>query len=282
MDYGLNEWLASAQETQPALVGRLLYSQLTNGTWQLWMMDLASAQRTQLTFSAGDKRYPAWTPEGHLTFHTNTHEGYLLVNEGIENAEPLVRDLWPVQDIVWAPNGQWITFSKLRTDVLDHANVWVVDVVDATRRLLTQEAGLQYDPAWSPDSTQLVYVGSPGYGTFDLYVTHVDGTNVRRLTTDRAYESHPTWSPDGRHIAFASNASGDYEIWVIDVDGAHLTQLTDSPGLDTRPAWSPDGRCLAFTTNRTGKLEIWVMARDGSDPRPVIAEETGAQDPAWR
>lgn len=269
-----------AEEPQPTFGGTLLYSRLTEGTWQIWQTDLATGQTKPLTASAGDKRAPSWGPEGAVVHQTSNQAAYTVSPSGSESRAFLTA-WWPVRDLVWSPDRVWLAFSRIRTDLVDAANIWVADAHGDHPRMLTDEAGMQYQPAWSPDGTQLAYVGGHGYGTYELYVVNVDGTNRRQLTKNQSHEFLPAWSPDGRRIAFTSDASGDYEIWVVETSGARLTQWTHAPGLDTRPAWSPDGRHLAFTTNRTGTLEIWVMDAEGTHQRPLLAGEAPVQDPAW-
>lgn len=60
-----------------ALSGTLLYSRLTDGTWQIWQTDLAMGQAMQVTSSVGDKRYPSWGPDGRVAYQTSNAEAYV-------------------------------------------------------------------------------------------------------------------------------------------------------------------------------------------------------------
>jgi Tol biopolymer transport system component len=269
----------SYAEDRSTPTGQLIYSRLTNGTWQIWKKNLASGERAQLTSSPGDKRYPAWAPDGRVTYCTSNQTCHIVREE---QDAPLLTDLWPLRDVASSPDGKRFAFSKFRADLVDSANVWVTNSDGTGHLMLTHEPGIQYNPMWSPDGTQIAYIGGQGYGTYELYIINADGTERRRLTANGSHEFLPAWSPDGTQLAFASDASGDYEIWIVRADGSALKQLTQSPGLDTRPAWSPDGTQIAFVSNRTGVLEIWVINSDGADPRPLESGESGACDPAWR
>ncbi len=273
---------APAAEAAPDLLqGRLVYSRLSDGTWQIWQTDLGTGQRTQLTSSAGDKRYPSMTPDGRVTYCTNNQQCYVLDNEH-GAVHPLLQELWPLRDVAWSPDETRVAFSKVRTDLVDSANLWVADPSGAARRMLTNQAGIQYNPNWSSDGQRLAYVGGHGYGTYEIYAMDAAGGEPRQLTNNSSHEFLPAWSPDGRRIAFASDASGNYDIWVMAADGSSPTQLTAAPGLDIRPAWSPDGRFIAFTTNRTGTLQIWVVRPDGTDQHVLEQADGGVCDPVWR
>ena len=260
--------------------GKILYSRLTDDAWQIWQIDLESGRRSQLTFSPGDKRYPVWTPDGRVAYHATQHACYLV--EGNTPGVPVIKELWPVSDVTWSPDGTKIAFSKYETGVVDLANLWISDAQEKEPQIITHETGLQNNAAWSPDSSRIAYVHSHGYKSADIYILNSDGSGRIQLTNNQARDFLPAWSPDGKKIAFTSDRSGDYEIWVMNADGKEANQLTDFPGLDTRPVWSPDGSKIAFTSNRSGTMEIWVMTADGTDQQLLEHAEGGACDPAWR
>ena len=243
-------------------------------------MNLETAQQQQITVSPGDKRNPAWGPEGRVAYQTSNHT-LEWVQEGAAPS-PWLAAWWPARDVAWSPDGSQVAFAKLRTDLVDQANVWVADAAGKEASMLTHEAGMQVSPAWSPDGVQMAYVGGQGYQHRDLYVVQARGGGLRQLTTDAAREFSPAWSPDGTRIAYGSDGTGDQEVWVIGADGASSTRLPTSPGLDAHPTWSSDGQHLAFTTNRSGRLEIWVMRADGAEQRLLVQGAEGVCDPAWR
>jgi len=269
------------QNSPQALKGKLAYVQLTDGTWQVWEHDLATADRRQLTATPADKRSPSWTKDGQVAYCTANQRCFQTL-EGTQANDLLLADLWPVRDVVWSPDGSALAFSRFRTDLVDSANLWLSDGADKNRRMLTQDAGTQQHPAWSPDGKQIAFSAGQGYGTYEIYVINADGSDRRRLTSNSTHDFLPAWSPDGKQIAWSSDATGDYEIWVMNADGSNPRQLTASPGLDTRPSWSPDGSSIVFGTNRSGTLEIWVMNADGTNPQLLEQAAGGVSDPTWR
>ena len=273
------EVVAAAEPHQPT--GQLLYSRLTDGTWQIWETDLATSERLQVTFTAGDKHYPSWAPDGTVTYCTS-NQACFRSQIGDQASDLLLKDLWPLRDVVWSPDKLHMAFSRFRTDLVDSANLWIADASGKERQMLTHDVGIQEHPAWSPDGKWIAYSGGHGYKTYEIYVVSADGTEQRQLTHNESHEFVPAWSPGGTRIAFSSDASGNYDIWVMNADGSNLRQLTDDPALDTRPAWSPDGSQIAFATNRSGTLELWVMQADGTGQQLLEQAEGGVCDPAWR
>src|SRR6059058_2154224 len=61
---------------------------------------------------------------------------------------------------------------------------------------LTNNAGTDDQPAWSPDGSHIAFV-SDRTGHPEIYIMNADGSNVVRRTFLETYTQNPTWSPDG-------------------------------------------------------------------------------------
>ena len=265
----------------PALQGELAYVALTEGSWQLWLRDLARGTTRQLTSWSRDSRAPRWGPGGTLLVRTHRQQLW-NVAPGSPPA-PWQPELWPARDPHWVPGAPGVVLAQLRTNVFDHSALVSVGEGGAPPRVLLEgERRLRLHPTWSPDGTSLVYVRSFG----------ADGSELRRLTDSErgavtlvagaGHVLHPAWSPDGTRIAFAGNETGDFDLWVLELATGQRERLAAAPGLDTHPAWSPDGAWLAFSTRRRGDFEIWVVSATGAGPWPLVAGSHPAQEPAWR
>ena len=66
--------------------------------------------------------------------------------------------------------------------------------------------GYDYTPAWSPDSTQIVFSRYENGNQGDLYVMNADGSDQTNVTNDDTTDDYgPAWSPDGAKIAYSRN-----------------------------------------------------------------------------
>ncbi|MGH7528130.1 MAG: TolB family protein, partial [Gemmatimonadales bacterium] len=111
---------------------------------------------------------------------------------------------------------------------------------------LTNHAGPDRLPAWSPDGTRISFASDRDgvvFGNSEINVMNADGTGVTQLTQDAvdldANDHGSAWSPAGDRIALESDRAGNRDIYVMNADGTGLTNLTNNPALDARPAWSP-------------------------------------------
>jgi WD40 repeat protein len=153
-----------------------------------------------------------------------------------------------------------------------------VTKVDATVR--SGADGLPYQPAWSPDGTQIAFDRvtweTGGAPTGQLQVIDLSSGSVRTLTTadpqsadsKATMPGDPDWSPDSSTIVFSDypistmGSIGDLpggRIFRIGPDGTGLKRLVNGSGA----SHIPDGR-IVFQENY-----FWVMNADGTGVLPV-------------
>jgi len=259
----------------------LAYVRLTDGLWQVWVIDSAGKHPKQLTSSMFDKRFPKWTTDGQgVLFRTNNGEAFLIeVESGKERR--ILRGLEPIGSVSPANMGSRVVFAKYKQTLTDASDIWLAEPEGVERRIVTNDPGLQYGPAASPDGRRIAYISGQGFGKHELHVMAADGTTKARLTENQALELLPAWRPDGGRLAYVSDVAGNYDVWAMTPDGQDKRQLTSDEALDSCPSWSPDGRSIAFMSTRSGSSQIWIMGADGSDPRQVTRGDE-AMEPCWR
>lgn len=212
-----------------------------------------------------------------------TDIGLWLVNVDSETHVMLVGQ-WPyipsgfkgdVYAAAVSPEGQRTIYTN-QHDVFSPGELWLVNG-NALELVYTGTPPVEL--AWSPDGSQIAFVGSD-----DLMLLDLQTSTTRSVsTTLNANAAQPAWSPDGRQIAFNAwgpaipdpNSSdgatllGNPEIHVVEVaSGREYPLVADGRGTH-HPTWSPDGRQLAFISDRSGVSEIWAANVDGSHLRQL-------------
>lgn len=262
--------------------GPVAFSRLTGDYWQIWTMQPDGSQAKQVTTSATDKHYPTWVRDGEeLLFRTNNNRVFSVsLDTGQE--KPVLASLGFNSGIASSPDGSKLLLVRFKTQPRESADLWLTTLEGEDLKVLTNDTHLQYDPAWSPDGKQIIYISGSGYQTFEIYSIDSDGNNKRQITDNKALELLPAFSPDGKTIAYVSDITEDYEIWLMNKDGTNPRRVTYNSGIDTRPCWSPDGSEIIFVSGRSGQLQIWIMNNDGSNPRQLTAEIVPCVEPSWR
>ncbi|CAN5714189.1 hypothetical protein BH23GEM5_BH23GEM5_02200 [soil metagenome] len=157
--------------------------------------------------------------------------------------------------------------AALATSLLPLFAAGCADDSTTPTALPSESRGIGEHGGGSPGS--IVFVSdrhNPAGELGEIYTMNADGSGVTRLTFESAVEdAWPDWSPNGRHIAFASDRSGDREIWVMNSDGTGAVNLTNSPGPDAGAVYSPNGRQIAFHSRRDGNFELYAMGADGTN-----------------
>jgi hypothetical protein len=100
----------------------------------------------------------------------------------------------------------------------------------------------------SPDGLRIAF-DSDRQGERGVYISDVDGRNVRRVSGD-GFAAIPSWSPDGRTLAFVRAEPHEPEVWnlwtveLASGDTRRLTSYRD--GQLWGASWFPDGASVAY------------------------------------
>lgn len=266
--------------------GVIAFSSDRDGDEDLYIVSANGRELRQLTDTAGQDIFPAFSPDGsQIVFCSQRggeHDLYIMtLDTGM--VELLVA--LPGEDMIpdWSPDGTRIAFVNTPTPN-STPMVMIVDVATGEITALTDGTYASFWPTWSADSAEIAFV-SEREGNADIYVIAADGSGAeRRLTTDPAVDWNPDWSPDGARIVFNSNRDGNDDIYTMAADGTDIQQLTDHSASDWNAAWSPDGSHIAFVSYRhelSGANELYVMNADGSNVQRVTHNPTHDEAPAW-
>ena len=150
-----------------------------------------------------------------------------------------------VDDPQVSPDGAQVAWVRTWIDAENNcyrSHIHVTDIGTGATRQLTDGAGMDTHPRWSPDGRFVAYLAAPGPGAPanlpggpeqavsvidrgpQLMVVSADGV-ARPLTNLRGGARAPTWSPDGARIAF--NTFVDPAVGLETIDGT--SEATDDP-----------------------------------------------------
>jgi dipeptidyl aminopeptidase/acylaminoacyl peptidase len=164
------------------------------GITQLWSLNLAvggeAQQLTKLERDADQIRLSPDESQLLLVLADEPTEQAL-----VEGAEPSVTDRLQFK-------ADYIGYLNRQRD-----HIYTLDLASAELTQITNGDYDDYEPAWSPDGKQIVFV------------------------------SNRTEEPD---------ANFNSDLWLVNADGSKLKQLTNNPAADMTPVWHPNGESLAY------------------------------------
>jgi TolB protein len=145
---------------------------------------------------------------------------------------------------------------------------------------VSNEAGGDVDPDWSPDGARIAWVNYAADG--EIFAADADGSNKVNLTDNSKLDREPDWSPDGTKIAFTSFRDSTWEVYVMNADGSSQTRMTTEHQCQSYNAlWSPDGTRIAYICGLDAYAEIFVMSADGSSYERLTDNDYADTAPVW-
>ena len=172
---------------------------------ELRLQGINDLQHTVLYTGEADIFAISWSPDGrHIAFFGD--QGYMVTGADGTSLRTLDIQLLasqPFVEPVWSPDGRQIAYvaqlpiERQATEAvrlpLAETSIRLIDVNTGTERPLLDDNYLgDFDPAWSPDGSHLVFV-SLRTGTSELWIVNIDGTGLRQLSAEGVLIRAPIW-----------------------------------------------------------------------------------------
>src|SRR5438093_3903501 len=184
------------------------------------------------------------------------------------------------------------TLSKTDIVFVFAGDLWIVPRAGGEARRLTTGPGIEANPQFSPDGTQIAFTGEYD-GNVDLYVVPATGGIPKRLTWHPSADGVLVWAPDGKKILFASNRtsySRFAKLFTVSLDGGLEEELPIPMGFEA--AYSADGSQLAYVPigrafyawkrYRGGMATpIWIANLSNSHIEKVPRTNSNDFNPMW-
>jgi TolB protein len=166
-----------------------------------------------------------------------------------------------------SPDGRTIAFSA-------RGWLWILDLESKRARRLTDGAGMDFRPRWSPDAASIVFVRDDTRNTTLVRVDVASGAE-EVLVQEPAILLDPIYSLDGRSILYSSAQAGDLDLWRMELASGEKTRLTEAKGLELCPLPVSEREVVFVSKAQTGD-SVSVLDTSTGSSRVLIEESIGS------
>jgi eukaryotic-like serine/threonine-protein kinase len=154
-------------------------------------------------------------------------------------------------ELDYSRDDKWIAYASYPETTLWRSRA------DGSNRLQLTYAPISGGmPRWSPDGTQIAFVGTRPGGPWKIFLISAQGGTPQEILPEDKSETDPTWSPDGKTIAFGRSENSSPSIYLVDLATHQVSTVPGSENLFS-PRWSPDGQYLAALNLESTKLRLY-------------------------
>ena len=245
----------------------------TEGTFDIYKLDLASHKLSELGTVSGNGRKITWGEPGktvllardvngivNLWDYDLTKKSYTQLTSG---PGP---DYLPMKD----PAGKGIFFvNGKNSGSLSVYHLHTKTSSDVVSDVVSQ-------PTLSPDGKRFMYLINPEPTRSELWVADIDGKNKLRLASSRSI-GVGDWSPDGSQVTYTQTENSPDRLFVVNADGSHSHEVPLSVATVWSTTWSQDGNNLyvSGTKGATRLVHTEKIAANGGDSAVAIADGCG-------
>jgi len=203
----------------------------------IFVQNLRTGQRRQLTNFKGLNGAPSWSPDGKKLALVLSKDG----NPEIYTLDMLTDQFTRITDHFgidtepsWSSDGQTIMFTSNRGG---KPQIYSVSVLGGYPQRLTFEGDYNAGAQVTPDGKNIIMVHRRN-GVFHIASQNLNTGDVRVLTETNLDES-PSIAPNGASLIYATKSAGKGILGSVSLDAGTRFALPSTSGDVREPAWSP-------------------------------------------
>ena len=213
---------------------RIAFASQRSGNFDIYVMNADGTETRKVTSTKGNDSHPTWSSFGSdprvRAGRRRVHHERGRGPDVTRISDPLVEE----SDPAWSPDGTWIAYVR-RTPGTPVREIWLMRPNGSQRHAVTSQGARAFTPAWSPDSSRIVFSSNADSDVYALFAVGADGKGLRSVAPTVGDNFEPSWSPDGSKIAYQEDGA----IFTVELGGGEVERLTDSANNDSSPVWNP-------------------------------------------
>jgi Tol biopolymer transport system component len=250
--------------------GRLVFTSLTSGNWEIWSMNVDGSDRRQLTTDRRTPRWPLVSPDGRvIAYHTG--EGVWLMDADGGRQRWLTP--WGTEDpprivAFFTADSKWVVVRRLQPGL---AALWRVAIENSQNGpLIAHDPQADHGRVVPPDFVPMRVSPDGTWAAGIAGKTFMDGWVLVRMDGSapwreiRAFRGKGVrvvqWARDSRSLTYSDGQN----LWAQPIDDGPARPLTAFTGEETISsfAWSRDGRRLAVSRHKETSDAVMITSEE--------------------
>ncbi|HUP27227.1 MAG TPA: DPP IV N-terminal domain-containing protein [Chloroflexia bacterium] len=168
-------------------------SKRNGGQEDIFVMNSNGTGQTNITLVPGPDTDPSWGSNGKIVFtsrRSGTRQLYTVNPDGTQLTGPISSG---GENFLakWNNVGNRLVFVSTRDG---NQEIYISGSGGQEPTRLTNNTFPDWDPAFAPDGSRIVFSSDRLAGNLELYVMNSDGSNQERITIQTGADVHPSWS----------------------------------------------------------------------------------------
>tara|TARA_Y100001935_G_scaffold137463_1_gene113760 strand:- start:5652 stop:6725 length:1074 start_codon:yes stop_codon:yes gene_type:complete len=228
-----NDWTPSFSPLENVIVFSTYFP--ANDNYDIFIMDLDSGSRINLTNTDSYEKFPQFSPDGSFIIYQGWYKGKMEIfftNLLDKNRINLTRNPFS-NDIIshgncFSADGQKIVFTSERDG---NRNIYMMNSDGSNQEKITSNESDDYEPIFSPDGLTIVFT-SERDGNKEIYSYSIESKKISNLSRNSGDDWNARFYGDSDKLIFQSSRDGNWEIYRMGYDGSNQVNLTNHPSTD--------------------------------------------------
>ncbi len=218
---------------------RIAYVSFEQKRPRIFVQNIETGHREQLTNYEGLNGAPAWSPDGKRLAFVLSRDGnpeIYVMEMGSRQVRRVTNHAAIDTEPFWGKNGQTLYFTSDRSG---RPQIYKTNINGGGAERVTFVGNYNANPKLSADEKTLVMIHrQDGYTVFKVAAQDLERGSLRILSETSLDES-PTVAPNGTMVIYATRQQGKGVLMLASINGRVRLPLPSIQGEVREPSWSP-------------------------------------------
>lgn len=217
---------------------QLAYVSFENKRSSIYLQDVASGSRRQLSHFPGINGAPAWSPDGSkmaIVLSKSGSPNIYVMDIATHSLKQMTNDFYINTEPSWSPDGRSLIFTSNRSG---GPQIYQINLGSKAISRLSYDGDYNARASFTRDGSQIAMIHRVG-GVYKIGLLDLDTGNTRVLTASTGDSASPSIAPNNSMILYDTLSGGRTTLGMVSSDGRIQLILPARNGDAQDPAWSP-------------------------------------------